>query len=697
MPTRRIAIAMMVLAASLGRGAGQPASEPQPVPLVEQARSELVLIEVYARDLKGNLVTDLRADELTLRIDHMQKPQSIQSLEFIPVADERGGAASAPAASEADASGETASAEPAAPLSGIQAHRQRPRRFLLFFDDSTSSVPHMTAARKAAYDFLDGQGSPTDQFSVAVYGSKRKLDVLIEFTSDRVAVRAALKRSLDDAGRNEDYTSEREERFEEIDKAEKEATAGTGPKIPGTAESLRQAYASEDHMAMARVLNTLRVLVDALAGWDGYKAILMFGDGIPENPAMDYGLNDPRRALTSELSQLAFAASGSEVTLNAIQTEGVVAGSAAQNASSARRSNALATLALDTGGLQTRTNDPLKAMSDIEQSTHGYYLLAYAPEGPPDGAKHAVSLKCSRRGVTLRYRQFFTRFRTEDARQRSLEAAYSVPEIHDALGVQLAAVTGPVAGGERVVDLVVYVPAGRFLFLPRPGGAAGVAEVGVVALDADGHETLRQSRRVVLGVDMYRALHGGALGFDFYTRVRLPLGAQTLTAVVSDVQSGEVGAARIDLEKSPQTPGIHGLSLYSARDKSLWIDVQGKAAADAAPGAGGAFTIGPALKRRFTSGEKIACGFKPAAEATDPASLRLEVGRGEEVMRSGPIPGAASETSAGEARAEARKDTLEFELPIDGLEPGDYWLRVEQAQPSGPREVGRIPFGIVPG
>jgi hypothetical protein len=433
---------------------------------------------------------------------------------------------------------------------------------------------------------------------------------------------------------------------------------------------------------MGRVLNTLRLLVDGLAGWDGYKAILMFGDGIPENPSMDYNINDPRRALTTELAQLALAAAGSEVTLNAIQTEGVVAGTANQVASSARRSNALATLALDTGGIQTRTNDPLKAMTDVERSSHGYYLLAYSPEGAPDGGQHAVSLKCSRRGITLRYRQFFTRFRPEEARQRSLEAAYSVPEIHDALGVQLAAVAGPVAGAERVVDLVIYVPAGKFLFLPRPGGAAGVAEVGVVALDADSRETLRQSRRVVLGVDMYRALHGGALGFDFYARVKLPLGAQTLTAVVSDVQSGDVGAARIDLDKSPQAPGLHGLSLYSARDRSLWVDVQAKSAPEASSAA---FTVGPALKRRFEAGEKVSCGFKTAAQDTDPASLSLEVGRGEEVVRREPIP------------KEASVPTVEFALPTDGLKPGDYWLRVQQAQPSGEREVGRIRFGIVPG
>jgi VWFA-related protein len=613
------------------------------------------------------------------------------------VADEHGGPAVTPVSPEAGASAEGAPTGPSGPLDAVQAHRQRPRRFLLFFDDSTSSVPHMTAARKAAYDFLDGQGAPTDQFSVATYGSRKKLEILIEFTSDRAAVRAALKRSLDDPGRHDDYASEREGRFEEIDKEEKQSTAGSISGGPSRAPMLRRTYALEDHLAMARVLNTLRILVDSLASWDGYKAILMFGDGIPENPAIDYGLNDPKRALTDELSQLAFAAAGSEVTLDAIQTEGLVAGTAAQNASSARRSNALATLALDTGGLQTRTNDPLKAMTEIEQSSHGYYLLAYAPEGPPDGGKHAVSLKCSRRGVTLRYRQFFTRFKPEDARARGLEAAYSVPEIHDTLGVQLAAVTGPVAGGERVVDLVVYVPAGKFLFLPRPGGAAGVAEVGVVALDAAGRETLRQSRRVVLGVDMYRALHGGALGFDFYARVRLPLGAQTLTAVVSDVQSGDIGADRIDLEKARETSGVQGLSLYSARDRSLWIDIAGRAATDGAPASAGHFTIGPALKRRFRRSEKITCGFKPVAGGPGPAALRLEVGRGEDVVLRAPLPGAAPETpETGGSALERRTGTFEFELPIDDLDPGEYWLAVEADEASVPRRLGRLSFGIAP-
>jgi hypothetical protein len=74
------------------------------------------------------------------------------------------------------------------------------------------------------------------------------------------------------------------------------------------------------------------------------------------------------------------------------------------------------------------------------------------------------------------------------------------------------------------------------------------------------------------------------------------------------------------------------------------------------------------------------------------------VGRDVEVVRDVPLPEAASATGAGGEPVEGTpgRDTLEFDLPIDDMHPGEYWLRAEQIEPSGSREVGRIPFAIVP-
>jgi len=669
---------------------------PRPSPLVEQTRSELILIEVYARDSKGRVVRDLRPEELVLKVDQNRAPKKIESLEFVDPESE--GNLPEPVAVAEGEAGAEGTEQP--PVMGAQrARRERPRRFLFFFDDDTSSPLNMSEARRGALRFLQGAGLATDQFGIAVYEQRRKLEILCPFTDDRGAVTRALEASLDDHGRFSDYAAERVARREEMEKLYSGGGRGVvhQGKPAGDAAVLAEQdpnvlarqYAQEDSARMGRLLNNLRIMVDALAGWDGYKAILFFSDGVPENPAFDYGLNDPRRALTDELSQLAFAAGSSNVVLHTIQTTGVVAGTASEVGSGFRRSNALSTLALDTGGIQRATNDLKLALTDIENATHGYYLLSYLPEGPPDGAKHAISVKCKRGGVTIRHRQFFTRFTPEEARTRSVQAAYQVPEIHDALGAELSLIAGPVAGQERVVDVVVYIPAGRLLYLPQPGGATASLEVGFVALDASGRETLRQSRRVQLGVDSWRALHGGAVSYDFYSRVKLPLAAQTLTAVVSDLHSGDLGSARVPLDPAGHPPpSVHGLSLYAVGEKSLWVQVEKPAPGETAA-APAKFTIGPTLRTRFFKGEKVSCGFKGASESRAGAGpMRVEVRKGDEVVTSIPVPEASG---AGAAQAGGSRG---LELPTQGLESGEYVLSVEEDRASGPVELGRLPFRI---
>lgn len=697
----------LLIAAALAAVFARPGltDTPRPTPLVEQARSDLVLIEVYARDVKGRVVRDLRADELVLKVDQNRAPRKIESLEFVEPESE----GVIPA--EAVAAGEDAPlVQDASTLSAGQARRQRPRRFMLFFDDDTSNPNNMAEARRAALRFLQGSGLATDQFSVTVYEQARKLEVLCPFTDDRGVITRALEASLADPGRMSDYALEREARREEIRRLQgaggngmvtqpgaagvaPRATAGSSPAVAETGQDpnvLSRQYAQEDSQRMGKLLVNLRTLVDGLTAWDGYKAIVFFGDGVPENPGQDYGVNDPRRALTEEFSQLAFSAGSSGVVLHTVQTTGVVAGRPNEVASAFRRSNALSTLALDTGGIMRATNDLKGALDDIEVATHGYYLLSYLPTEPPDGSRHSISVKCKRSGVTIRHRQFFTRFTPEQTRTRGVQAAYQVPEIHDALGAELSLIAGPVAGQERVVDVVVYVPTGRLLYLPQPGGASATVEIGFVALDSGGRETMRLSRRVQLGVDTWRALHGGAISYDFYSRVKLPLAAQTLTAVISDLQSGDVGAARVALDAAGQPPpAVHGLSLYAVGEKSLWVQVE-TARNSAATAAPAAFTIGPTLRSRFFAGEKVSCGFKGKTASQGSGAMRVEVRRGDQVLRSIDVPAGGADKAAAGPETPSRG----LDLPTQGLETGDYVLSVEEDRADGPVEIGRLPFRI---
>jgi len=679
----------------------RPPEESPPAPIVETTTSELVLIEVYARDRKGNAIRDLAVDELTLKIDQQTRPKPIVSLEWIepPAGALPLEVAPAPAPEPPDtadaadaASGAGTAPPPPAPAPARSARGDWPRRFLLFFDDATSSPIQMTNARRAAIALLERPGLPSDQFGIASYSQKRRLAVLHDFTNDRAALRAELERSLKDNVRMSDYAGDRIDRQAEISLKLKEAgqtKLGGGAKAEDAAQTARS-YAAQDSALMAQVLTAMRTLVDALTPWPGYKAVVYIGEGVPENPATDYGLNDARQALTAEIGGLAMSAGSSNVTLHSVQVDGVTAGTDGELRAASRRSNALATLALDTGGVRVASNDMLGAFDTVERSAEGYYLLAYAPEGPPDGRYHTVNIKLSRGGATLRYRRGFTRYLPEEARTRAIQAAYVAPELHGDMHLDLAVIRGPAAGNERLFDMVLYLPPGQVLFLPQAGGPAARLEVGIVAIDTSGRETLRLARRVLLTPDAAHAAGDRPVGIDFFSRVRMPERGQTITAVVADVQSGSIGATRLAYDAGEATAVATGVSLYSLDERSLWVEVDPKAddTPDAERRVGS--TLGPALRTRFAPWERVSCGFRaPPPPPEGAREMRLAVLRGEDVVRTYPVDGARS-------AGHADPDMHGVDLPIDGLADGDYVLRIDEMRVGGPAEIGRARFRIAP-
>lgn len=680
-----------LLLAAAGVHPGRAADpEPVPVPLIETSRSELVLIEVYARDSKGRLVRDLKLSDFTMRIDQKPIPKPITSLEWIEGAPAAGSAPAVPGEPPAGTAPGDAGREPPADGAAEPALRERPRRFLLFFEDSTSAPVQMTEARRAAIRFLEKPGRPSDEFGIAAYSEKRKLEILQEFTSDRDLLKGVLEKSVADNSRFTNYSAERIERREAVQRGTSEqAQSGIGD-----VQLQKRSYATEDSARMGRILNNMRLLVDALAPWPGYKAIIFIGEGVPEDPGEDFGFWDGRLSIKAELGLLVRAAGGSDVTLHSIQVDGVPAGDSTQIAQAIRRSSALKNLSLDTGGISLATNDLTAAFADVENQSSGYYLLSYAPQDPPDGNYHSVQLKVARRDVTLRFRRGFVRLKPEEARVRALQAAYVAPEMNRQMGLDLALVPGPRAGRERVFDLVLYVPPGKLLFLPQAGGPAARLEVGIVAFDLVGNETFRLARRVRVAPDGPNLADAARSGFDLFTRVRLPDRAQRVTAVVSDLQSGELGAVRVatDLPAGAAAGGAQGLSLYAPHEKSLWVEI-GEAAGEQAAGAelDAGVTVGPALRTRFAAGEPIACGFRPGAGASDAgAEIRLVVRRGEEVVRTLPF------STPPAAAAGSGPPTLHADLATSGLADGDYVASVETTLAGAPTVIGRMPFRIRP-
>src|SRR5262245_63197560 len=106
----------------------------------------------------------------------------------------------------------------------------------------------MTNERRQAIAFLDRTGMPSDQFALASYSEKRRLEILQEFTSDRAALRKVLEHSIEDKMRMSDYATERNDRLAEIDRKRKEANFTDAP-VAQDAEGEARSYAAQDSAA----------------------------------------------------------------------------------------------------------------------------------------------------------------------------------------------------------------------------------------------------------------------------------------------------------------------------------------------------------------------------------------------------------------------------------------------------------------
>ena len=459
-----------------------PADSAQPAApaIVERVVSELIVIEVYAVDSKGRPVTNLRKEDLVLQVDGLVHP--VHSFELR----------------------HHAQREDIHPPRAAGDAALHPRRFVLFFDDAFSRQETMTVARRDAARFLQGDMTSQDQISLISYG--RGPQILRDFTTDRGDLLAALEQSLHDPKRRSEYAIEMREHAEQI----LELLPGRRPPggdsvVSREVVNLVRTFATEDVARMSRMLGTLRTLSDALSAWPGYKAIIYLGDGIPENPALDYiepfaGSDTgsdlaavvEKYNLSAEIRSLSLAASAHGVTLHTVQASGLLAGSGSELRASSRRSNSLETLAMNSGGSASKSNDLVSALHEVESRSLSYYALGFVPDGEPDGAPHSIRLRARRSDVRLGWRREFVRLRPREAHQRAILAAHLLPGFQPPL--DLSAAPGPTAGSQRAVDLVVYLPADQLLFLPDGQGLSAQIEIGFVALGNDQRETARLAR-----------------------------------------------------------------------------------------------------------------------------------------------------------------------------------------------------------
>jgi VWFA-related protein len=418
--------------AALGAAAATRAQEAEPAPerrpFVFPADTQVVVLDMVARDRKGLTVRNLRPEEIQVLEDGQR--QDIARFEF--VAQGRPIELTKP----------TPGATPREP-DGPQSH---PNLITLVFDQL--GPEERQRARKAGLDELLRVGTRSDVL-VSVFAIGRRLRLIHQFTNDPDALREAIDRATSipppsftevDAGIAEasKIVAESRELAERtrMQGASANATLGRLGYDAAVAEMVLNALKMTETLQREQQGNTSLFALLALARQQrslaGRKAIVLFSEGIQVPPHLEEVfrsvVSEANRANTSvyavdargltAASTLAdtkeFLGQAREASLRSatspaysrVTREEVFATDTAETSLRMNVQDTLGDLAASTGGvLIANTNDVRPGIGRIIDDMAGYYQLTYSSKNEGfDGRFRRVLVKVSRPGVAIQAR-----------------------------------------------------------------------------------------------------------------------------------------------------------------------------------------------------------------------------------------------------------------------------------------------------
>src|SRR6267143_2068963 len=531
-----------------------------------QVTSELVLVNVVARDKKGNLIRDLKKGDFTLFEEG--KKQEISTFDFENVDD-----LAAAGAAEATVSG---AAEQGALLrSGKKAPASldaRDRRLiLLFFDFSAMEPEQIDRSVEAAKKFVGTKMQPADLIALVSLATNMHVD--LDFTDDKTKLLTALTA----------YNSGQGQGFEN----------GSTGSAEGTAET-SGAFSADDTdfntFNADRKLLALQSLMQALGKLPQKKSLIYFSNGITQSGA------DNQSALRATTA----AAVKANVSIYSMDIRGLQAfppGGEAQSASlhwqsaysgaavlndlngNAASQDTLATLSGDTGGKAFfDSNDFGTVFSQVQRDSSAYYVLGFTSNNPlKDGRFRRLRVQVNRSDLKLDFRAGYYAGRDFE----HLNRADREQQLEDELAAQLPRVDVPLYAGTaffRKDDSRYYlavslvVPGSQIPFVTeKEKDNATIDIIGEVR--EGGKFPVGQLRDTVrLAVDSTQQVRRKNVQYN--TGFVLAPGSYHLKFVVRENQTGRIGSFETDV----QIPDLRKapLKISSVVLSSLRAPVTGK-------------------------------------------------------------------------------------------------------------------------
>jgi VWFA-related protein len=515
---------------------------------VVRITTNLVQIDAVVTDRNGNLIRDLRQDEIQIFEDGHQ--QKITNFSLVTVE----GTMPQPAPSApVDKS--------APPLPPVKLQPDDVRRTIaLVVDDLGLSFQSTYYTRRALKKFVDEQMRPGDL--VAIIRTSGGMGALQQFTADKRQLYAAIERVKWSVNGRSSVGA-----F-----APMEGRSASDDRLRAANEDLDQFR--EDVFSVG-TLGAVGYVVKGMRELPGRKSILLISDGFKNSSAGDPDRNNRTLLALRRLIDLANRATVVIYTMNAsgLQTLSLTAADSAAGMGSEeieqqlndRRTaafdsqNGLDYLARQTGGIAIRnTNDLSGGIRRVIEDQKSYYLIGYRPDESTFEMKsgrrtfHKLNLKVTRPGkYSVRMRNGFYGITEEDEKTlvstpaQQLIRALTSPFGSAGVRLRLTTLFANDAKAGSYMRSLLHINANDLTFTDLPDGAHK-AEFDVVAITfGDNGSVVDQvGQGFILRTEGDDYARQRREGFVFFLTVPIKkAGAYQLRAALRDRASQHVGSA----------------------------------------------------------------------------------------------------------------------------------------------------------
>lgn len=642
--------------------------------------TDLVLVNVIARDKKGNLIKGLKREDFTLYEDG--KKQQISSFDFENTEPlETAGPAEATVAGAAG----SAAILKAANKGPIDVKDRR--LILLFFDFSAMEPEQVDRSVKAARDFVQAKMQPADL--IAIVSLATNLHVDQDFTDDKAKLLATLN----------SYASGEGQGFENGDTGAAEGAAETSGSF--SVDDTDYNTFSAD-----RKLEALQALMKSLGVIPQKKNIIYFSNGISQS-----GVDNQSTLRATTTSALKANVSIYTVDIRGLQA--LPPGGEAQAASLHGRSaysgqsvlsdfsnnaasqDTLSTLSEDTGGKAfLDSNDFGGVFTQVQKDTSAYYVLGFTSTNPAkNGRFRRLKVSVSRPDLKLEFRNgyyagrdFQHSNRADREQQLDDELASDAPATDVRVFAGTAYFRVDVAHYYLAVSLVV--PGSQIPFVTEKNKDNATIDI-IGEVREGGRFPVGQLRDTVkLAVDTSQEVRRKNVQYN--TGFVLAPGSYHLKFIFRENQTGQIGAFETDV----QIPDLRKapLKMSSVVLSNQRVPATGKKKGPH-PLVDGDTELVPSVTHVFTRDQHLYLQYevydpaknkkaeeKPASGASAAGKSERDAVRvltsieflqgGEKVYESKPI--VAHQITSPDRKA----IVFQMDLPLQSLKPGFYTCQV---------------------